>query len=123
MGPSPAAVAAPAPALDPPVVVSLFQGLRVMPVSGQSPSPFQPNSGVVVLPSMTPPACLRRRTTGGPPSGTPRPQKDHPDNRPTPRVRGRALMGKGRPRRGTPTPPPLPARPAPPAAARRPPAG
>src|SRR2546425_10191980 len=65
MGPSPAAVAAPAPALDPPVVVPVFQGLRVMPVSGLSPSPFQPNSGVVVFPNMTPPACLRRRTTGG----------------------------------------------------------
>ena len=69
-GPSPAAAAAPAPALEPPVVMPVFQGLRVMPVSGLSPSPFQPNSGVVVLPSMTPPACLRRRTAGGSTSGT-----------------------------------------------------
>ena len=51
-GPSPAAAAAPAPALEPPDVMPVFHGLRVMPVSGLSPSAFQPNSGVVVLPSM-----------------------------------------------------------------------
>src|SRR2546426_5119406 len=100
MGPSPAAVAAPAPALDPPVVVSLFQGLRVMPVSGLSPSPFQPNSGVVVLPSMTPPACLRRRTTGGSTAGTPCSEIDDPDIVRAPLVRGGALIGKGRTVRG-----------------------
>src|SRR5688572_17047897 len=55
-GPSPAATAAPAPALEPPVVISVFQGLRVLPVSGLSLRAFHPNSGVVVLPSMTPPA-------------------------------------------------------------------
>ena len=49
-GPSPAAAAAPAPALEPPVVIAGFHGLRVMPVTGLSPIPFQPNSGVVVLP-------------------------------------------------------------------------
>src|SRR6266705_4272610 len=97
MGPSPAAVAAPAPALDPPVVVPLFQGLRVMPVSGLSPRPFQPNSGVVVFPSMTPPACLRRRTTGGSTSGT-RPSKmNNPDIVRTPFVRCRSLIEKGMP--------------------------
>src|SRR2546426_12387479 len=100
MGPSPAAVAAPAPALDPPVVVPVFQGLRVMPVSGLSPSPFQPNSGVVVFPTMTPPACLRRRTTGGAPPRTPRPQMDDPDIVPAPLVRGRALVEKGGSGRG-----------------------
>src|SRR2546426_12589645 len=97
MGPSPAAVAAPAPALDPPVVVPVFQGLRVMPVSGLSPSPFQPNSGVVVFPTMTPPACLRRRTTGGATSGPRRPKKNDPDILPPPLLRGRGLVGKGSP--------------------------
>ena len=50
-----------------------------MPVSGLSPSPFQPNSGVVVLPSMTPPACFRRRTTGGSTSGTRCSKMNDPD--------------------------------------------
>ena len=61
-GPSPAAAAAPAPALEPPVVMLVFHGLRVMPVSGLSPSAFQPNSGEVVLPRKIPPASCSRRT-------------------------------------------------------------
>src|SRR5215510_15731899 len=69
-GPSPAAAAAPAPALEPPVVIAVFQGLRVLPVSGLSPVPFQPNSDVAVLPSMIPPAALRRLTNGASTSGT-----------------------------------------------------
>src|SRR5207249_10852713 len=69
-GPRPAAAAAPAPALEPPVVTAVFQGLRVMPVNGLSPIAFQPNSGVVVFPTMMPPASLRRRTNGGSTSGT-----------------------------------------------------
>jgi len=47
-GAMPAAHAAAAPALLPPEVRSGFHGLRVTPVSGLSPSAFQPNSGVVV---------------------------------------------------------------------------
>ena len=69
-GPRPAAAAAAAPALEPPVVIAVFQGLRVMPVRGLSPSAFQPNSGLVVLPSITPPAAARRRTNGASTSGT-----------------------------------------------------
>jgi hypothetical protein len=69
-GPRPAATAAPAPALEPPVVISVFQGLRVLPVSGLSLRAFHPNSGVVVLPSITPPASFSRRTKGGSTSGT-----------------------------------------------------
>src|SRR5262249_10601495 len=64
-GPRPAAAAAAAPALEPPVVIAVFHGLRAMPVSGLSPSAFQPNSGLVVLPSMTPPAAWRRRADRG----------------------------------------------------------
>src|SRR3546814_5205929 len=50
--------------LDPPGVVAGFHGLRVMPSSAESVTPFQPNSGVVVLPSSTAP-CSRRRATAG----------------------------------------------------------
>jgi hypothetical protein len=63
-GPMPAATAATAPPEEPPGVLSLFHGLRVMPVSGLSVTPFQPNSGVVVLPSSTAP-CSRRRAVAG----------------------------------------------------------
>src|SRR3990170_8315129 len=50
-GPMPEATAAAAPPEEPPGVFAVFHGLRVMPVSGLSVTPFQPNSGVVVLPS------------------------------------------------------------------------
>src|SRR5687768_4806155 len=63
-GPIPAATAAAAPPDDPPGVLAGFHGLRVMPVSGLSVTPFQPNSGVVVLPTMTAP-CSRSRATAG----------------------------------------------------------
>src|SRR5262245_42028682 len=62
--PMPTAVADAAPALLPPGVWPRFQGLRVTPVSGLSPIAFQPNSGVVVLPSSTAPASRRRATDG-----------------------------------------------------------
>src|SRR4051812_49108331 len=60
----PAATEAAAPALDPPGVFSRFQGLRVMPVSGLSPTPLQPNSLVVVLPIRIAPARLALATEG-----------------------------------------------------------
>src|SRR5580692_7015077 len=63
-GPNPAAPAAPAPEDEPPVVTSGFHGLRVMPCSGQSPGDFQPNSVVVVLPTITAPAAFRPTTLG-----------------------------------------------------------
>src|SRR6185295_935735 len=63
-GQKPAANAAPAPPLDPPGVLSRSHGLRVTPVSGESVVPFQPNSGVVVLPMSTAP-CSRSRATLG----------------------------------------------------------
>ncbi len=59
-----AASAADDPPDDPPGVMALFQGLRVVPVSGESVEPFQPNSGVVVLPMSTAPASRRRATVG-----------------------------------------------------------
>ncbi len=59
-----AAAATAAPQLDPPGVRAVFHGLRVMPVSGLSPTPLWPNSVVVVLPSRTAP-CSRSRATAG----------------------------------------------------------
>src|SRR3954469_14124746 len=63
-GPMPAATAATAPPEEPPGVFFGFHGLRVMPVSGLSVTPFQPNSGVVVLPSSTAP-CSRSLAVAG----------------------------------------------------------
>src|SRR4029077_888804 len=60
----PQAAATAAPPLDPPGVLVSSQGLRVMPVSGESVTPFQPNSGVVVLPSSTAPSSRSRATVG-----------------------------------------------------------
>src|SRR5918996_1465962 len=63
-GAMPAAQAAAAPALLPPGVRTRFHGLQVLPVSGESPIAFQPNSGVVVLPRITAPASRSRATAG-----------------------------------------------------------
>ena len=62
--PEPRRPAAPAPDDEPPVVYAGFHGLRVMPCSGQSPGDFQPNSVVVVLPTITAPAAFRPTTAG-----------------------------------------------------------
>ena len=64
IGVMPAATDAAAPALEPPGVFARFHGLRVMPVSGLSPTPLQPNSLVVVLPITIAPARLTRSTDG-----------------------------------------------------------
>jgi hypothetical protein len=63
-GPAPSATAAALPPLEPPAVRARSYGLRVMPDSGLSVTPFQPNSGVVVLPRNTAP-CSRSRATEG----------------------------------------------------------
>jgi hypothetical protein len=60
----PAATDAAAPALEPPGVLLRFQGLRVMPVRGLSPTGLQPNSLVVVLPIRIAPAAFARSTAG-----------------------------------------------------------
>ena len=54
--PTPRAAAAPAPAEEPPVVRVASHGFRVAPWRGESPRPFQPNSGIAVWPSTTQPA-------------------------------------------------------------------
>src|SRR5207244_1925941 len=62
--PIPDATAAPLPPLDPPGVRPGSHGLRVMPVIGLSVTPFQANSGVVVLPISTAPLSRNRATHG-----------------------------------------------------------
>src|SRR3954462_11495886 len=63
-GPRPQAPATAAPPEEPPGVLCGFHGLRVMPVSGLSVTPFQPNSGVVFLPINTAPLSRSRATDG-----------------------------------------------------------
>ncbi len=96
-----AATAAADPPEEPPGVLSLFQGLRVVPVSGLSVEPFQPNSGVVVLPSRTAPASRRRATDGassvhGPFGST----VSEPRRVAQPLVSSRSLMATGTPSSG-----------------------
>src|SRR5690625_7847687 len=62
--PMPVATAAEEPPLEPPGVVDRSHGLRVMPVSGLSVTPFQASSGVVVLPTRIAPCSRRRAVTG-----------------------------------------------------------
>jgi hypothetical protein len=62
-GATPAAVSDEAPPEEPPGECFRFQGLRVVPCSGESVSAFQPNSGVVVLPRKTRPAARKRPVT------------------------------------------------------------
>src|SRR5207247_6464281 len=69
-GPRPAAAAAEAPPLEPPGDRSSAQGLRVAPKSKLWVTPSHPNVGVLVLPSMMPPAALRRSTIGASSVGT-----------------------------------------------------
>src|SRR5690554_5124147 len=63
-GAMPSATAAAVPPLEPPLVLVGSHGFPVLPVSGLSVTPFQPNSGLVVLPTNTAPASRRRATDG-----------------------------------------------------------
>src|SRR5690606_34306385 len=63
-GAMPSATAAAEPPLDPPLVLVGSHGFPVLPVSGLSVTPFQPNSGLVVLPTNTAPASRSRATEG-----------------------------------------------------------
>ncbi len=97
-GPSPAAIEAHAPPEDPPGVVSSRQGLRVIPVSGESVLPRHPNSGVVVLPNSTAPASLNLAVAGassfqGPAGST----VSDPRSVGQPRVRMRSLIDAATP--------------------------
>src|SRR5579884_3033903 len=59
---TPAATAAAEPPEEPPGVWFTFQGLLVTPNVGPSEMGHCPSSGVVVLPTITAPAALSRRT-------------------------------------------------------------
>src|SRR5258705_12087684 len=64
IGPRPAATAAPAPPDEPPGVRATFQGLRVMPFSGESVTPLWPYSELVLWAKTMAPASRRRATAG-----------------------------------------------------------
>src|SRR5690554_4828292 len=63
-GAIPSATATALPPLEPPAVLAGFQGLLVTPSMGLSVTPFQPSSGVVVLPIGTNPWRARAATEG-----------------------------------------------------------
>ena len=62
--PMPAASEAPAPALDPPGLASVRQGLRTIPNAELTPDASSPKSGITVLASVTAPASSRRAAGG-----------------------------------------------------------
>jgi len=97
----PEASAAAAPPLEPPGVSFGFHGLRVIPASGLSVAPFQPNSAVLVLPRMTAPASRRRATPGASSSHGPSGSINFdPRKVGQPRVSSRSLIDSGTPSNG-----------------------
>ena len=96
----PAAIAAPAPPLDPPVVREVSQGLRQWSPSRFSVWPSSPSSGVLVLPSMMAPAPKIRRTTSESTLGTRSSNSSEPPVVRTPLVISRSLIETGTPCRG-----------------------
>src|SRR5262245_52205161 len=93
----PAATEATAPALDPPGVFARFQGCRVTPVSGLSPTGLQPNSLVVVLPIRIAPAARARSTAGASTAATLFAMVREPEAYVTPATAIRALAENGMP--------------------------
>ena len=96
-GVSPAATLAAPPPLEPPDVFARFHGLRVIPVSGLSQTALQPNSLVVDLPIMQPPAALTRSTAGASKSTTLSAKGREPKVQGTPAIATRSLTEVGRP--------------------------
>jgi hypothetical protein len=93
----PAATDAAAPALEPPGVLFKFHGLRVMPVSGLSPTPLQPNSLVVVLPITIAPAFFTRSTEGASAAAILSAMQREPKAKRSPPIAIRSLMEIGTP--------------------------
>ena len=95
----PAATAAAAPPLEPPGVRSGSQGLRAGPNTRFSVVALCPCSGVLVLPTMIPPAArtrsVHRAFDGAVPSSTSEPWESR-----TPATASRSLIGTGTPCRG-----------------------
>ena len=96
-GVMPAATEAAAPALEPPGVLARFHGLRVMPVSGESPTPLQPNSLVVVLPITIAPAALTRSTGGASATAMLSAMQREPNAKRSPPTAMRSLIESGTP--------------------------
>ena len=103
-GVSPAATLAPAPPLEPPDVFVRSHGLRVIPVSGLSQTALQPNSLVVDLPMMQPPAALTRSTEGASKSTTLFAKGREPKVQGTPAIATRSLTETGKPAIAPPSP-------------------
>ena len=98
--PMPATTAAAAPPLEPPGVRPCRQGLWVGPTTRLPESPFQPISGVFVLPSNTMPASRRRSTRGASKSGIQSAVSSDPRVVRIPRVAVRSFSEPGMPARG-----------------------
>ena len=96
-GVMPAATLAPAPAEEPPVVLSRLQGLRVMPVSGLSLDALQPNSVVVVLPRIAAPCVLTRSDAGESSGAMKSASVREPEVKRTPLTAVRSLIESGSP--------------------------
>ena len=80
------------------MVMRVSHGLRVMPYSGLSVTPFQPNSGVVVLPSSTAPALRINAGKGASTSHGPSAEEvREPLRVGMPRVSVRSLIDAGTP--------------------------
>ena len=77
-GTMPGATAAAAPPEEPPGVRSVSQGLRVGPKRRGSVTGRIPNSGRLVLPTITKPASRRRRTTKASWAGPKSPKRSEP---------------------------------------------
>ena len=96
-GVMPAATLAPAPAEEPPVVLSRFHGLRVTPVSGLSLEALQPNSVVVVLPMIAAPCAFTRSAAGESSGATKSASVREPEVKRTPLTAVRSLIDSGSP--------------------------
>ena len=97
-GAIPSATAAALPPEEPPEVRVGSHGLPVTPVRGASVTPFQPNSGVVVLPTSTPPCSRTRATEGASTSQGPAASIEcEPRSVGQPRVSSRSLIDTGTP--------------------------
>ena len=94
------ATAAPAPLEDPPGVRSGSQGLREIPSASLSVNGTVPNSDVVVLPSSTNPASMKRCTTGSDAAAGTRLAPAEPCVVGQPPTSRRSLIGSGTPWNG-----------------------
>ena len=99
-GVSPAAMAAPAPPLDPPGERERSKGLRVNPCMALWVEKLSVNSGVLVFPRRIAPADLSRATMVASSSGTNARRPRVPQVGTTPAVSKQSLMVIGTPARG-----------------------